>query len=379
MRFVAKRDNFSEIETILHLSCSLVNADYQKYIESIKKEQNEILKARAAAKPSELLTIVQARKNAPQFDWKNYTAPKPTFLGTKVFDSFRLNEIAERIDWSPFFLNWELKGLYPKIFSNPKVGKQAEKLFDDAKNLLNKIIKDNLLTAKAVIGFYPANSINDDIELYADDTRKESLAILHTLRQQVKKPSGQSNTALSDFIAPKKSACPDYIGMFAVTSGIGIDDLCARFEKEKDDYNKIMAKALANRLAEAFAEKMHELVRTKYWGYATQEHLSSEEIISEAYRGIRPAPGYPACPDHTEKLIIFDILKARKATTISLTESFAMHPSSSVCGLYFSHPKSHYFGIGKIGQDQIIDYANRKKMSTKTAERWISPHLGYNT
>jgi 5-methyltetrahydrofolate--homocysteine methyltransferase len=272
-----------------------------------------------------------------------------------------------------------MKGKYPKIFDHPKAGGEARKLFNDAQNLLEKIVQNKLLTAQGVIGFYPANSVgSDDIEIYADETRERPLTIIHTLRQQMNKSNQQPNFALADFIAPQESGIEDYIGLFAVTAGLGIENAITQFEKEHDDYQSIMLKALADRMAEAFAELMHVKVRKEFWGYSPDEDLSNEELIAESYRGIRPAPGYPACPDHTEKQTLFDLLKVSEQTAIHLTESFAMLPAASVSGYYFSHPESRYFGIGKIGKDQTIDYARRKGMDIKTAERWLSPILGYD-
>jgi 5-methyltetrahydrofolate--homocysteine methyltransferase len=257
------------------------------------------------------------------------------------------------------------------------VGVEAKKLYDDAQALLNKIVKEKLLQANGVIGFWPANSVSDDIELYTDESRKHLLTRIHTLRQQSEKVKGEPYYALSDFIAPKESGIPDYWGGFAVTAGIGCDELVAEFEKDHDDYNSIMAKALADRLAEAFAEKMHELVRREYWGYAKEEQLGAEELIKEQYQGIRPAPGYPACPDHTEKLTLFELLKAEDNAHMHLTESLAMTPAASVSGFYFAHPQARYFGLGKISKDQIEDYAKRKNMSVETVERWMGPNLNY--
>ena len=325
------------------------------------------------------VTIEEARKRKPKIDWAKTKITKPAFLGNKVFDSFPLSEIRERIDWTPLFQTWELKGQYPKIFKDPKVGKEAKKLFDDAGKLLDRIVKEKLLTAKGVIGFYPTNSVGDDIELYADDSRKKILTIFHTLRQQGDKSAGLPNYALADFIAPKETGIRDYIGGFAVTTGIGIEKIVKNFEKANDDYNSIMTKALADRLAEAFAEHLHALVRKKFWGYAKDENLTNEELIKEKYQGIRPAPGYPACPDHTEKGILFELLNVTESTSITLTESFAMYPAASVSGLYFAHAEAKYFGVGKIARDQVVDYARRKGMDVKTIERWLSVNLDYET
>jgi 5-methyltetrahydrofolate--homocysteine methyltransferase len=322
-------------------------------------------------------TITESREAKYQINLNGSIPPKPTFLGTKVFDNFPLESLLDYIDWTPFFHTWELRGSYPKIFEDQVVGDEAKKLFDDAQTLLNRIVDKQLLTAKGVIGFWAANSIGDDIELYTDDSRREILAKIHTLRQQSEKAVGEPYYALSDFVAPKETGIKDYWGGFAVTTGIGCDELVAEFEKNHDDYNSIMTKALADRLAEAFAEKMHELVRKEYWGYAKDENLSSEELIKEKYHGIRPAPGYPACPDHTEKRTLFALLKAEENTGIYLTESFAMHPTAAVSGFYFAHPESRYFGLGKIQKDQVEEYAKRKNMPLEEMERWLSPNLGY--
>ncbi len=271
-----------------------------------------------------------------------------------------------------------MKGKYPEILNNEKTGTEAKKLFEDANKLLDEIIKNKSLTASGVFGLFPANSIgHDDIEVYSDDTRKGVKRVLHTIRTQTQKSDGLPNLALADFIAPKESGKKDYIGAFAVTTGIGIEKLIEKFEKGHDDYNSIMTKALADRLAEAFAEHLHELVRRKYWGYSPEEKLTNEELVKEKYQGIRPAPGYPAQPDHTEKPIIFSLLDAEKNTGIKLTESFAMYPAASVSGLYFAHQNSKYFTVGKIGKDQVMDYHKRKGISLEEAERWLSPILNY--
>jgi len=292
-----------------------------------------------------------------------------------VFDGYPLAEIAEHIDWSPFFHTWELAGSYPKILNDAVVGEEARKLFEDAQAMLNIIVEHNWLKARAVVGFYPANRAGDDIVLHTDETRTEVLTTLHHLRQQHIKPPGQPNYCLSDFVAPQGVA--DYVGAFAVTAGLGIEQYLDKFAAEHDDYSSILLKALADRLAEAFAELMHQKVRREFWGYAPDENFSNEQLIAEEYRGIRPAPGYPACPDHTEKAVLFDLLNPLENAGISLTESFAMYPASSVSGWYFSHPASKYYNVGKINQDQLEDYAERKGMGKKEAERWLGPVLAY--
>ena len=287
-----------------------------------------------------------------------------------------LGELVPYIDWSPFFATWELRGTYPRIFENPSWGARARELFEDAQTLLERIVRDDLLRARGVYGFFPAASVGDDIELYADQTRSARLATLRTLRQQVAFPDGSPDQALADFVAPHASGVADHVGAFAVATGEGLDVLVAAFEREHDDYNAIMAKALADRLAEAFAELLHRRARGE-WGYGADENLSVEELIRERYRGIRPAPGYPACPDHTEKRTIFELLGAERAG-MRLTETCAMIPGSSVSGLYFSHPEARYFTVGLIGRDQVEDYARRKGMQPSEVERWLASNLAYD-
>lgn len=324
------------------------------------------------------LTLEQARANKSPIDWANYTPPAPTFLGTKVFDDYSLQDLVDYIDWTPFFHSWELKGSYPKIFDDADKGEEAKKLFADAQTMLDKIINEKWLTARAVVGFYPANSINDDdIEIFTDEARNETQYTLRNLRQQQQKAAGKPNRCLSDFVAPKKSGLKDYVGGFAVTAGIGIDEHVARFEAEHDDYQAIMLKALADRLAEAFAEHMHQKVRKEYWGYASEETLSKAELVQEQYKGIRPAAGYPACPDHTEKDTLWELLRAEETAGITLTESKAMVPTAAVSGVYYSHPESCYFAVGKINRDQVEDYARRKALDLQKAHYWLAPNLGY--
>nr|WP_039451220.1 methionine synthase [Pedobacter glucosidilyticus] len=346
-----------------------------------------------------LVAIEEARKEKFKIDWSLPIAGAPTFTGTKVIEDYPLEELVPYIDWSPFFHTWELRGSYPKIFDDKYVGIEAKKLFDDAQVLLKRIVDEKLLKARAVFGFWPAASVgDDDIELTIEnqqlpdlqyqlteegcvlkeqqETAPETIKI-HTLRQQAEKPKGEPYYALADFIAPKETGLQDYFGGFAVTTGLGCDELVAKFEADFDDYNSIMTKALADRLAEAFAEKLHEMVRKDYWAYAKAEKLDNEELIKEKYQGIRPAPGYPACPDHTEKATLFNLLDATQTTGIKLTESLAMYPTAAVSGFYFAHPQSKYFGLGKIGKDQVADYARRKALDLETAEKWLSPNLGY--
>ncbi len=300
---------------------------------------------------------------------------KPTFLGTRSFDEYDLAELVPYIDWTPFFQTWELAGRFPAILDDAKVGEVARSLYDDARKMLDTIVREKWFRARATIGFWPANAQGDDIVLYADESRTRPIATLHTLRQQLEKREGRFNAALSDFIAP--AGIPDYIGGFVVTAGIGEDAVADRFRSANDDYSSILCKALADRLAEAFAERMHARVRREFWAYAPDEALSSEELILEKYQGIRPAPGYPAQPDHTEKATLFELLDAEITAGVKLTESFAMWPGSSVSGLYFASPESYYFGVGKIERDQVEDYAARKGMSVAEAERWLAPVLNY--
>ncbi|MCH8326004.1 MAG: methionine synthase, partial [Bacteroidetes bacterium] len=360
----------------------LLNKDkkeQERFIDKYKTEYVE-LKSNYLRKMSEKLfiTLGEARNNLFKINWNEAEIKKPNNLGIKKLNNYSLKEIAEYIDWTPFFLTWEMKGRYPQIFENKKLGTEAKKLFDDANKLLDKIIKDKLLTANGVVGVFPANSVNfDDVEIYSNEKRDGVLTTLHTLRQQIKKSKNEPNIALADFIAPKETNKNDYIGAFAVTTGIGLEKIVNKFEKENDDYNSILAKALADRLAEAFTELLHEKVRKEYWGYSTEENLTNEEKIREKYKGIRPAPGYPAQPDHTEKPIIFDLLNVTENTGITLTESLAMYPASSVCGLYYSHPESKYFNVGKLSKDQILDYHRRKGMSVAEVEKWLGTNLAY--
>jgi len=352
-------------------------AKRDSFVEKNRHEQDDIRQAHATRQTkTSLLSLAQARERRTAIEWKAADVPKPAFTGVRVLEAFPLDRLVPFIDWSPFFHTWELRGHYPQILDDPKIGEKAAELFRDAQKLLKEIVSKKLLTAKGVYGFFPANSVGDDIEVYADESRKKRLATCHTLRQQSEKPAGQADQALADFIAPKSSGLADYLGGFAVTTGIGIEALCARFEKDHDDYNSIMTKALADRLAEAFAECLHKQARDE-WGYGKQEQLSSEDLIREKYRGIRPAAGYPACPDHTEKRILFDLLQAEQQTGIRLTESYAMYPASSVSGLYFAHPAAKYFAVGRIGRDQVEDYACRKGMAVKEVEKWLGPNMGY--
>ncbi|HYR91206.1 MAG TPA: methionine synthase [Terriglobia bacterium] len=349
-----------------------------EFMETTKREQEssrkEYLKRQTHVP---LVTLEEARRRKFAVDWPSQgKPPKPAFQGIRVLTDFPLIEIIPFIDWSPFFHTWELKGTYPKILEDKSIGSKARELYYDAQQLLRKIVSGRRLMARGVYGFWPASSVGDDIQVYSDESRTNVMAVFHTLRQQTKKAGGEFNYALADFIAPVTSGVADYIGGFAVTTGVGLADICAAFEKDNDDYNSIMAKALADRLAEGFAECLHKKVREE-WGYGRGEHLTTEDLIKERYRGIRPAPGYPASPDHTEKRTLFDLLQAENNADIQLTESFAMFPASSVCGLYLSNPEAQYFSVGKIDRDQLRDYSARKGMDLAEVERWLAPNLAY--
>lgn len=350
--------------------------DYQQKIRAEYAEVRERHKGRQSTKRQ--LNLDDARNNAPDIDWGDYSPVKPSFLGTRVLNDYPLEEIEGFIDWSPFFQTWELVGSYPKILDDEIVGEHARDLFKDAQAMLQKIIDEKWLTARAVFGFYPANSRVDDVVVYADESRTNETAVLHHLRQQNIKPPGRKNYCLSDYVAPDNLAVNDYVGAFAVTAGIGIEEHVKRFEAEHDDYQSIMIKALADRLAEAFAECLHQQVRKEHWGYAADESLANDDLIKEAYKGIRPAPGYPACPDHTEKATLFSLLNATEKVGIELTESFAMYPTAAVSGWYFAHPDAQYFNVGKLKKDQVEDYAQRKGESLDYVERWLAPSLAYD-
>jgi 5-methyltetrahydrofolate--homocysteine methyltransferase len=337
--------------------------------------QREEFAARRARKP--LLSLATARSRKPVFDWATVDIPRPEFLGTKIYDPVPLEEIVPFIDWGPFFSAWELHGRYPQILEDEVVGVEAKKLFADGQKLLAQIVREKRFTAKAIIGYWPCNAVGDDIEIYSDEQRTSVVTRFHQLRQQLEKPEDQFNHCLADYVAPKDSGRIDYMGGFAVTAGHGVEDFAAEFRAKTDDYNAIMAQALGDRLAEAMAEMFHKRAREAV-GFGKTENLSYEELIREKYRGVRPAPGYPACPDHTEKPILFELMGVEKATGIKLTESCAMYPASSVSGWYFNHPDSKYFGVGKIAKDQIDDYAKRKGQSVAETEKWLGPYLDYD-
>jgi 5-methyltetrahydrofolate--homocysteine methyltransferase len=358
---------------------NLISSDLRdKYVAEVKADYERIRQQHAAKKgQAPLIRLAEARANAFRPDWAAYAPSRPATLGRQFFRSYDLAEIARYIDWTPFFQTWELTGSYPKILDDPVVGEAARNVFRDAQTMLERILREKWLTANAVIGLYPANAVGDDIEIYADETRCEPAMVLHCLRQQTKKAADRYNFCLADFVAPKESGLRDYLGAFAVTAGVGCDEQVRAFEASHDDYNAIMVKALADRLAEAFAELMHLRVRREFWGYAADEALDENALIAEAYRGIRPAPGYPACPDHTAKGPLFALLDAEEAG-ITLTENYAMWPAAAVSGFYFAHPDSQYFAVGKIDRDQAEDYARRKQDDLAKTERWLAPALAYD-
>jgi 5-methyltetrahydrofolate--homocysteine methyltransferase len=352
--------------------------DKAGYVADLRGEYAKIAAAHARAQEDKArLPLPAARGNALKLDWNAYAPPQPSFLGTQVLDDYPVAELIDFIDWTPFFATWELSGKFPAILDDAKFGRVARSLFEDAHAMLDKIVAERWFTASAAFGFWPAQAQGDDILVFGDEARGEPVAILHALRQQLAKRAGRHNVALSDFIAPRETGVKDYIGAFAVTAGIGEDVIAERFKRANDDYSAILVKALADRLAEAFAERLHQRVRKEFWGYAPDEALSGAELIAEKYRGIRPAPGYPAQPDHTEKGTLFRLLDVERIG-VKLTESFAMWPGAAVCGLYFSHPQSAYFGVGKIERDQVEDYARRKGWSVAEAERWLTPILNYH-
>jgi 5-methyltetrahydrofolate--homocysteine methyltransferase len=360
------------------VSSLLAEDGNETYVDGIRAEYAKVAEAHARAEAEkQRQPLASARENAGKLDWSGYKPTKPSFTGTKVFEEYDLAELARYIDWTPFFQTWELKGRFPAILDDEKQGEAARQLFADAQAMLKKIIAENWFRPRAVIGFWPANAVGDDIRLFRDDSRRQELATFFTLRQQIAKREGRANVALSDFVAPLETGVPDYVGGFVVTAGIEEVAIAERFERANDDYSSILVKALADRFAEAFAERMHERVRREFWGYAPEEAFTPEELISETYAGIRPAPGYPAQPDHTEKLTLFSLLDATEATGVTLTESYAMWPGSSVSGLYIGHPESYYFGVAKVERDQVEDYAARKGMDVREVERWLGPVLNY--
>jgi 5-methyltetrahydrofolate--homocysteine methyltransferase len=362
------------------VAAALLSAEQRPtYLADVRTEYVRIAAAHARGEEQKRrVGLADARANALKLDWRSYVPPRPSFLGTRIFSDYALAELVPYIDWSPFFATWELTGKYPAILDDAKFGEAARSLYADARAMLDKIIAEQWFRASAVVGFWPANADGDDVNIFADETRAQPTAVLHTLRQQLSRREGRANVALADFVAPKQTGLADYIGAFTVTAGIGEDAVANRFKGANDDYSSIMVKALADRLAEAFAERMHQRVRRELWGYAGDETLRAQDLIAEKYRGIRPAPGYPAQPDHTEKATLFALVGGEQAIGVKLTESFAMWPGASVCGLYFSHPESHYFGVGKIERDQVEDYAQRKGWTITEAEKWLAPVLNYD-
>ena len=358
------------------VSALLSPAQKPDYVAGIRAEYADLAEKHARAElAKQRLPLAAARANALKIDFAEYHATAPGFLGTKVFEDWDLAELVRYIDWTPFFQTWELRGQFPKILEDEKQGAAARQLYADAQAMLQRIVGEKWFTPRAVVGFWPANAVGDDIRLFTDEGRTETRAVLHTLRQQTAKRGDRPNVALADFVAPE--GIPDYVGGFVVTAGAEEIAIAERFEKAHDDYSAILVKALADRIAEAFAERLHECVRKELWGYAPGEAASAGDLIAERYLGIRPAPGYPAQPDHTEKATLFALLDATAATGVALTESFAMWPGSSVSGLYIGHPDSYYFGVGKVERDQVEDYAARKGMSRAEAERWLAPVLNY--
>ena len=355
------------------VSTSLLSDKSSEYSDLIKSEYLDLAEDHANRQQAKnLIPFGSAKQNGLPIDWSDWHAPKPKKLGTTVFEEYDLAEIRKYIDWTPFFSTWMLKGKYPAIFENPKVGEEAKKLYNDAQEMLDRVVSEKTLEARAVVGIFEVERDGEDAHIIQHGDRTSTL---HFLRQQGKKAPGIPNLSLVDYLHPEER---DYIGGFAVTTGIGIEALIDQYKSDHDDYNEIMVKAIADRLAEAFAELMHEKVRTELWGQASEEKLSNEDLIKEKYEGIRPAPGYPACPDHTEKRILFDLLEVEKNTGIELTDSYAMYPASSVSGFYFSHPESRYFGLGKVEKDQIADYAKRKEMEVSQVEKWLAPNLNYS-
>jgi 5-methyltetrahydrofolate--homocysteine methyltransferase len=366
-------------------SALLSDGQRDTFVKDTREEYREVRERRAERRrETKTQTLAQARANRASVDWSTVAPPTPSFTGVRTYDErdFPLGDLVPRIDWTPFFQTWELAGRYPGILEDPVVGPSARSLFSDAQAMLRKIVEEKWLKTRAVVGFFAANSDGcEDILIWTEDGRpktEEPAAVIHTIRQQMVKADGRPNVALADFVAPVSTRLTDWMGLFAVTTGIGVDEKVAGFEAAHDDYSAIMVKALADRLAEALAERLHERVRREFWGYAPEEHLDNTAIIREQYQGIRPAPGYPACPDHTEKKTLFDLLGATERAGIELTESFAMFPTAAVSGYFFWNPAARYFGVGKIERDQVEDYARRKGLGVKEVERWLAPILAYD-
>jgi 5-methyltetrahydrofolate--homocysteine methyltransferase len=358
---------------------SLLSAARDAYVSEVRADYERIRRQHASKKgPGPLLPLQRARELGYAADWARYLPPAPAKPGLTVLANYPLEKLVPYIDWGPFFQTWELSGPYPKILDDPIVGEEARKLLADGQAFLKKMIAGRWVRASGVCGLFPAARVNhDDVEIYRDASRRDVAMTWHNLRQQNQKPSGNANLCLADFVAPKATGIADWVGAFAVTAGLGIEKKLAEFERAHDDYSAIMLKSLADRLAEAFAEHLHERVRREYWGYAPDEALDNAALTAERYRGIRPAPGYPACPDHTEKAALFELLDAGRSAGMTLTESFAMLPAAAVSGFYLAHPDAGYFAVGKIGRDQVEDYARRKGMMLHEAEQWLAPNLGY--
>jgi 5-methyltetrahydrofolate--homocysteine methyltransferase len=358
------------------VSALLSNEQRPAYVADVKAEYERLAARHYQAEAEKKRTSIEAaRANRFKPNWDGYVPPKPAFLGTRVFESYDLSEIARYIDWTPFFQAWELKGRYPALLDDPEQGPAARQLWDDAQQMLREVLQKTWFRPKAVIGFWRANQVGDDIRLYTDADRQDQLATFFTLRQQLSKTNGKPHMALADFVAPE--GIEDYIGGFVVTAGLEENAIAERFERRNDDYSSILIKAIADRFAEAFAELMHERVRKEFWGYGAEETFQPHELIGEPYKGIRPAPGYPAQPDHTEKTTLFHLLNARQRIGVELTEGYAMWPGSSVSGIYLSHPESYYFGVAKVERDQVEDYAQRKGMAVREVERWLGNILNY--
>jgi 5-methyltetrahydrofolate--homocysteine methyltransferase len=350
----------------------------EKLLATVQEDYDALRTRHAAKHDRPLVDLDAARANRTPVEWDGYVPPAPAEPGIHVLTDYDIGELREYIDWQPFFNAWEMKGKFPDILNNPQTGETARKLYDDAQEMLDRIVAEKWLTANAVFGLFPANAVGDDIEVYADDSRAEVRETLRHLRQQGEHREGVPNRALSDFVAPKDTGLADHVGAFAVTAGLGTQERIANFKADLDDYSAILLEALADRLAEAFAERLHQRVRTEFWGYDSGETLPNEDLIAEKYRGIRPAPGYPACPEHTEKATLWQLLDVQANTGIELTESMAMWPGAAVSGWYFSHPQSQYFVVGRLGRDQVADYAERKGWTLTEAERWLSANLGYD-
>jgi 5-methyltetrahydrofolate--homocysteine methyltransferase len=360
-------------------AAALLHTDQRARLLADVKADYDSLRTRHAAKHDRpMVTLEAARANATPIDWTGYRPPAPARSGVHVLEDYDLGELRDYIDWQPFFNAWEMKGRFPDILNHPHSGETARELYDAAQQMLDRIVEEKWLTAHGVYGFFPASGLGDDVEVYTDDTRSQVLTTLHHLRQQGEHRAGVPNRALSDFVAPRDTGLADHVGGFAVTAGHGIRERIEAFKAEHDDYSAILLESLADRLAEAFAERLHQRVRTEFWGHAADETLGNDDLIAERYTGIRPAPGYPACPDHTEKLTLWELLDVETRTGIELTESMAMWPGAAVSGWYFSHPQSQYFVVGRLGRDQVADYAERKGWTLAEAERWLSPNLGYD-